>query len=97
MRRATVLGGEPVGEARTFVGVGIPFMLGMVRHKFATNFTFVVLERERRDGARAVLVPDRSNLDVSWERMHVPEVLFDPGLLRTSLSPIIGIPTVPRK
>ena len=34
-----------------------------------------------------VELPDRSNLDVSWERMHVPEVLFDPGLLRTSLPP----------
>lgn len=28
-----------------------------------------------------VELPDRSLLDVSWERMHIPEVLFEPSLL----------------
>jgi len=34
-----------------------------------------------------VELPDRSSLDVSWERMHIPEVLFDPSVLRASPPP----------
>lgn len=34
-------------------------------------------------------LPDRSSLDVSWERFHIPELLFDPGLLRTTPPPAL--------
>lgn len=36
-----------------------------------------------------VELPDHSLLDVAWERMHVPEVLFEPSLLRSSLPPCL--------
>jgi len=32
-------------------------------------------------------MPDRSMLDVSWERCHVPELLFNPSVLRTTPPP----------
>lgn len=32
-------------------------------------------------------MPDRSTLDISWERMHLPELLFNPNMLRTSPPP----------
>ena len=32
-------------------------------------------------------LPDRSLLDVSWERCHVPELLFNPALLRSTPPP----------
>mmetsp|Transcript_33295 Transcript_33295/g.87622 ORF Transcript_33295/g.87622 Transcript_33295/m.87622 type:complete len:429 (+) Transcript_33295:66-1352(+) len=34
-----------------------------------------------------VELPDRSTLDVAWERMHIPELLFDPSLLRSMPPP----------
>ncbi len=36
-----------------------------------------------------VELPDRTTLDVAWERMHVPELLFEPALLRSSLPPCL--------
>ena len=32
-------------------------------------------------------MPDNSSLDVSWERCHIPELLFTPSLLRTATPP----------
>ena len=32
-------------------------------------------------------LPDRSMLDMSWERCHIPELLFNPSLLRTTPPP----------
>ena len=32
-------------------------------------------------------MPDRSLLDVHWERCHLPELFFNPTLLRTALPP----------
>jgi actin-like protein 6A len=32
-------------------------------------------------------MPDRSTLDVAWERCHIPELLFNPSLLRTTPPP----------
>jgi actin-like protein 6A len=32
-------------------------------------------------------LPDRSMLDVAWERCHIPELFFNPQLLRTTLPP----------
>lgn len=32
-------------------------------------------------------MPDRTSLDISWERCHIPELLFNPGLLRSTPPP----------